>query len=74
MSNRGRMTRTLLLMMSLLVGMPIARAQIVDRVYKTDHRIDPAKEKELSVEIDNISFFIKNSTFEDKSDISHNQQ
>ena len=32
-------------------------AQIPDRVFKTDFRIDPEKKGELSVEIDNLSFF-----------------
>ena len=32
-------------------------AQISDRVFKSDHRIDPDKKGELSVELDNISFF-----------------
>mgnify|MGYP001514175033 CR=1 FL=1 len=32
-------------------------AQIPDRVFKTDYRIDPGKKGELSVEIDNLSFF-----------------
>ena len=32
-------------------------AQIPDRVFKTDSRIDPEKKGELSVEIDNLSFF-----------------
>ena len=32
-------------------------AQIPDRVFKTDSRIDPEKKGELSVEFDNLSFF-----------------
>lgn len=32
-------------------------AQIPERVFKTDYRIDPEKNRELSVEIDNLSFF-----------------
>ena len=32
-------------------------AQIPDRVFKTDFRIDPEKKGELSVEFDNLSFF-----------------
>ncbi len=36
------------------------KAQIVDRLYKTDYHIDPGKERELSVELDNISFFKDN--------------
>lgn len=34
--------------------------QISERVYETDYRIDPGKVKQLSVEIDNISFFKNN--------------
>lgn len=54
---------------SLIVGLclmglggwsPSLRAQIVDRVYKTDYHIDPEKVRELSVELDNISFFKDN--------------
>lgn len=37
-----------------------AHAQISDRVFKSDHRIDPEKKGELSVELDNISFFKDN--------------
>ena len=36
---------------------PALRAQIPDRVFKTDYQIDPEKRGELSVEIDNLSFF-----------------
>ena len=36
------------------------KAQIADRVYKTDYHIDPEKARELSVELDNISFFKDN--------------
>lgn len=45
----------------LLIGSPLAvQAQIVERVYKTDYKIDPEKKGELSVEVDNISFFKDN--------------
>lgn len=37
-----------------------AQAQIANRVYKTDYKIDPGKKGELSVEVDNISFFKDN--------------
>lgn len=37
-----------------------AQAQIPDRVFKSDYRIDPEKQGELSVELDNISFFKDN--------------
>ena len=37
-----------------------AQAQISDRVFKSDHRIDPEKKGQLSVELDNISFFKDN--------------
>lgn len=45
-----------------LSAMPLTdvKAQIVERVYKTDYHIDPEKAKELSVELDNISFFKDN--------------
>lgn len=43
-----------------LLFIQTAYAQISDRVYKSDHRIDPAKKGELSVELDNISFFKDN--------------
>ena len=39
---------------------PSLKAQIVDHVYKTDYHIDPEKARELSVELDNISFFKDN--------------
>ena len=54
---------------SLIVGLclmglgswsPSLKAQIADRVYKTDYHIDPEKARELSVELDNISFFKDN--------------
>ena len=32
---------------------PSLKAQIADRVYKTDYHIDPEKARELSVELDN---------------------
>lgn len=35
-------------------------SQISERVYKTDYRIDPEKKGQLSVELDNISFFKDN--------------
>lgn len=48
-----------LLMMTLLVVQPV-QAQISDRVFKSDYRIDPEKKGQLSVELDNISFFKDN--------------
>ena len=36
---------------------PSLKAQIADRVYKTDYHIDPEKARELSVELDNIRGF-----------------
>ncbi len=44
-----------------LVTLPVY-SQITERVYKSDYRIDPEKKGELSVELDNISFF-KNNEF-----------
>ncbi|MDH6533958.1 hypothetical protein M2101_000610 [Parabacteroides sp. PM5-20] len=35
-------------------------AQLSERVYQTDYSIHPEKEKELSVELDNLSFFKNN--------------
>lgn len=37
-----------------------AKAQLSEKVYQTSYRIDPAKRGELSVEIDNLSFFKDN--------------
>ena len=39
---------------------PGASAQVAERVYRTDHRIDTARARELRVELDNISFFKDN--------------
>ena len=39
---------------------PGASAQVAERVYRTDHRIDTARVRELRVELDNISFFKDN--------------
>ena len=39
---------------------PLTEAQIVERIYQTDHWIDPEKERELSIEVDNISFLKDN--------------
>lgn len=53
----------LLLSFLLFTTLPAAsdvHAQISDRVFKTDHRIDPGKQGELSAEIDNLSFFKDN--------------
>lgn len=36
------------------------KAQIAEHVYKTDYRINPEKKGELSIEVDNISFFKDN--------------
>lgn len=46
-----------------LLGGLEGRAQIAERVYSTDYRINPARKRELSIEIDNLSFF-KNDEFE----------
>lgn len=43
-----------------LSGLSVASAQIPERVYKTDFKIDPEKKGQLSVELDNISFFKDN--------------
>lgn len=48
-----------LIFVNLLV-IQAATAQISDRIYKSDHRIDPERKGELSVELDNISFFKDN--------------
>lgn len=41
-------------------GLLPAGAQLAERIYRTDHRIDTAKARELSFELDNISFFKDN--------------
>ena len=46
----------LLFTAGVLVVYPV-EAQISDRVFKTDYRINPENKGELSVEIDNLSFF-----------------
>ncbi|MCL3849982.1 MULTISPECIES: hypothetical protein [Parabacteroides] len=43
-----------------LLAIQTASAQIPERVFKSDHRIDPDKKGQLSVELDNISFFKDN--------------
>ncbi|MBC8618464.1 hypothetical protein H8788_11990 [Parabacteroides faecis] len=48
-----------LLIINLFIISPV-RAQIPDRVFKSDHRIDPEKKGQLLVEVDNISFFKDN--------------
>lgn len=53
------LTSFYLLFINLSVVSPL-HAQISDRVFKSDHRIDPLKKGELSVELDNISFFKDN--------------
>lgn len=50
----------LYLLLAYILAIPVTKAQIVERVYQTDHRIDPEKVRELSVEVDNISFFKDN--------------
>ncbi|MCD7978685.1 MAG: hypothetical protein LUG51_16665 [Tannerellaceae bacterium] len=52
------------LLIGCFAGSPAA-AQIPEKVFSTDHRIDPDKKGQLSVEIDNISFF-KNNEYEGK--------
>ena len=39
---------------------PLCSAQIQDNVFMSDYKLDPAKKGQLSVEIDNISFFQNN--------------
>lgn len=57
------------LLRSLLIGVLIwhcgtlLHAQLVEKVCTTDYKIDPGKAKELSFELDNISFF-KNNEFD----------
>ena len=43
-----------------LLAIQTVSAQIPERVFKSDHRIDPDKKGQLSVELDNISFFKDN--------------
>ena len=60
MKNRGGVMRLLFMVGCLLGCFSATEAQIVERVYKTDYHIDSTKVKELSVELDNISFFKDN--------------
>lgn len=53
------MIRICLLFFCLLMTQVVA-AQISERVFKSDHYIDPEKKGQLSVELDNISFFKDN--------------
>lgn len=57
-------SRSLFIVCVLVAGMFVTllpmQAQISDRVFKTDYKIDPNKKGELSVELDNISFFKDN--------------
>lgn len=53
------MIRICLLFFCLLMTQVVA-AQISERVFKSDHSIDPEKKGQLSVELDNISFFKDN--------------
>lgn len=46
----------------------VSHSQIADRVYKTDYRIDSEKKGQLSVELDNISFFKDNEYAGDFTD------
>lgn len=53
------MIRICLLFYCLLMTQVVV-AQISERVFKSDHNIDPEKKGQLSVELDNISFFKDN--------------
>lgn len=53
------MIRICLLFFCLLMTQVVS-AQISERVFKSDHNIDPEKKGQLSVELDNISFFKDN--------------
>ncbi|MBP8758770.1 MAG: hypothetical protein KBH61_01580 [Parabacteroides sp.] len=44
----------------IILGTPLCSAQIQDNVFMSDYKFDPAKKGQLSVEIDNISFFQNN--------------
>ncbi len=60
---KSRIVRRRAMFLGLLVmGMflSFSRAQISDYLYETDYHIDPEKKRELSVELDNISFFKDN--------------
>lgn len=52
----------LLFILAIGLATPLCRAQIQDNVFMSDYKIDPARKGQLSVEIDNISFF-KNNEF-----------
>lgn len=51
--------RFLLLLANVCAVCPLS-AQVSEQVFKTDYRIDPAKKGELSLGIDNLSFFKDN--------------
>ncbi len=54
------------LLAGLTVCLPVAvHAQIAEKVYASDYRISPENERQLSVEIDNLSFF-KNNEYDSK--------
>lgn len=55
-----RFFRPAFFLLLLVVGMPVVctlEAQIAERVFQNASRIDPERKGELSVEIDNLSFF-----------------
>lgn len=49
-----------IVLLCLLLPLAGGQAQLSERVYQTDYRIDPEKKGELRVELDNISFFRDN--------------
>ena len=51
---------SLFILLFCFVELSLLHAQIAERVYSSDHRIDPEKKGQLSVELDNISFFKNN--------------
>jgi hypothetical protein len=53
---------SLTVLFAMLIINPVS-AQIDENLYRKNYKIDPDKEKEFSVEIDNLSFF-KNNEFE----------
>ncbi len=62
MPNRFYLTLSFIFFLSSVVTVS-SRAQINERVFKTDYRIDPDKKKELLIEFDNLDFF-KNNEYE----------
>lgn len=60
LKSRRRLLLFVLLFMTGSSLSAVVYAQISERVFKTDYRIDPEKKGELSIDVDNLSFFKDN--------------